>query len=106
MYSRVMPGFSRLYHVLCHMKLSHVMLCYALVTYNVHALLQHSKKLPSKKQALLHECNDARRLAAAAFQHLEKCDAHALANMAWSQATIPLGPPEFLPKVVNLCDCQ
>ena len=69
-------------------------------------LLQHSKQMSTEQQRRLQAHSDARSLALAALQHLKDSEPRSLSNLAWSQATLQLGPPHFLSKVINMSPSQ
>ena len=76
--------------------------CAALGTHDLPTFtfcLQHSKRMSPAERKRLQAHTDAKKMALAALDHLEDSEPRSLSNLAWSQATLPLGPPHFLPKV-------
>lgn len=64
--------------------------------------VQHSKRMSPAERRRLQADSDAKKLALAALDHMEDNKPYSLSNLAWSQATLPLGPPQFLPKVRSM----
>jgi len=61
--------------------------------------VQHCKFLSPKQQQQVCAHPDSKAMAAAVMGRLDECNSRALANLAWAQAVMKLGPPEFMPQV-------
>ncbi|KAL0042486.1 hypothetical protein WJX79_001309 [Trebouxia sp. C0005] len=70
-----------------------------------HRLAKHCKLLSPKQQQQVCAHPASKALAAAVMGRLDECNSRALANLAWAQAVIKLGPPEFMPQVLRRLSC-
>jgi len=63
--------------------------------------VQHCKFLSPKQQQQVRAHPASKAMAAAVMGRLDECNSRALANLAWAQAVMKLGPPEFMPQVCH-----
>ncbi|DBB05895.1 TPA: hypothetical protein ACH3X3_009898 [Trebouxia sp. C0006] len=66
-----------------------------------HRLAKHCKFLSPKQQQQVRAHRASKAMAAAVMGRLDECNSRALANLAWAQAVMKLGPPEFMPQVLR-----
>ncbi|DBA90245.1 hypothetical protein WJX77_003060 [Trebouxia sp. C0004] len=70
-----------------------------------HRLAKHYKLLSPKQQQQVRAQPASKAMAAAVMGRLDECNSRALANLAWAQALMKLGPPEFMPQVLRRLSC-
>ena len=63
--------------------------------------VQHCKLLSPQQQQQVRAHPASKAMAAATMSRLDACNCRALANLAWAQAVMKLGPPEFMPQVCH-----
>ena len=63
--------------------------------------VQHCKFVSPKQQQQVRAHRASKAMAAAVMCRLDECNSRALANLAWAQAVMKLGPPEFMPQVCH-----
>ena len=64
--------------------------------------LQHCKFLTLEQQQAICDHPGTKDLAGAMMARLSECNSQSLANLAWAQAVVSLGPDDFLPQVCCL----
>lgn len=70
-----------------------------------HRLAKHCKLLSPQQQQQVRAHPASKAMAAATMSRLDACNCRALANLAWAQAVMKLGPPEFMPQVLRRLSC-